>query len=278
MKLIKNKKLLVIGLVLFLGVSATVAYANHAWGKYHWDISTADSEINPLKLGNNLDTSAWDDSLAVASVDWNDSVLKNQVVDGSGTACDPVLGSVEVCNSEYGDNNWLGIAQIAIYRGRSGHIAWGLVKVNDYYFNQEKYGTQSWKDYVMCQEVGHIFGLSHQDENFENANLGTCMDYTSDPDGITLGPLDNLHPNDHDYDMLASIYAHQNETDDGGTKPGKGNGRGKNKSEEVRADIDLNNPSAWGQAMKQDARGNDSLFERDLGNGQVLITYVIWAD
>ena len=27
------------------------------------------------------------------------------------------------------------------------------------------------------QEIGHTFGLDHQDENFSNANLGSCMDY-----------------------------------------------------------------------------------------------------
>jgi hypothetical protein len=40
----------------------------------------------------------------------------------------------------------------------------------------------------MCQEVGHTFGLDHQDENFNNTNLGTCMDYTNDPST-------NQHPN-----------------------------------------------------------------------------------
>ena len=48
---------------------------------------------------------------------------------------------------------------------------------------------------VMCQEVGHDFGLDHQDENFNNPNLGTCMDYTNDPST-------NQHPNAHDYEEL----------------------------------------------------------------------------
>ncbi len=38
----------------------------------------------------------------------------------------------------------------------------------------------------MCQEIGHDFGLDHQDENFNNPNLGTCMDYTNDPLGATV--------------------------------------------------------------------------------------------
>ncbi len=281
MTLIKNKKLLVlISLMLSLGVFVTVASANHSWSKYHWDLSTDESTANPLKLGDNLTTSAWVNSLSGASSDWNNSVLKNQVVAGSNTSCDPVLGGVEVCNDTYGNNNWLGIAQVWVYRGRSGHIAQALVKVNDTYFNTPQYNTQSWRDLVVCQEVGHTFGLSHQDENFSNANLGTCMDYTNDPDGTLFGQLDNRHPNQHDYDMMTEIYGHLNGIEDskGNGNNGKGNGKDKGKPSGVGANIDLNNPSAWGQAVRQDARGNNSLFERDLGNGQVLITHVIWVN
>ena len=57
----------------------------------------------------------------------------------------------------------------------------------------------------MCQEIGHTFGLAHQDEAFENVNLGTCMDYTNNPDG----PPANRQPDDHDSWMLDEIiYAH----------------------------------------------------------------------
>lgn len=254
---------------------AGIAYASHSWGKYHWNLSTAQSTANPLKFGNNLTTPAWAGSLTGASSDWNNSVLKNQAVAGSNTACDPVLGGVEVCNGTYGNNGWLGIAQIWAYRGKDGHIAQALVKVNDTYFNTSPYNTQSWRDFVMCQEVGHTLGLDHQDVNSSNTNLGTCMDYTNDPDGTIFGQLDNRHPNLHDYDMLTDIYAHLNSPGSGG-KPGKGRGSGKPAG--VGANIDLNNPSAWGQAVKKDARGKNSLFERDLGNGKVLITHVIWVN
>src|SRR3989344_8707339 len=272
---IKNKKLLVVaGLILSLGVFVTVASASHSWGKYHWNLSTAQSIANPLKLGDNLTTPAWSSSLTGASFDWNVSVLKNHVVAGTNTACDPVLGGVEVCNNTYGNNNWLGIAQIWAYRGKDGHIAQALVKVNDTYFSTPQYDTQAWRDFVICQEVGHTFGLDHQDVNFSNTNLGTCMDYTNDPDGKLFVQLDNRHPNQHDYDMMTEIYAHINSPSGGGNS-GKGKGGGKPAG--VGANIDLNNQSAWGQAVKKDALGKNSLFERDLGNGQVLITHVIWV-
>ena len=135
----------------------------------------------------------------------------------------------------------------------------------------------------MCQEVSQTFGLGHQDEIFSNDNLGTCMDYTNDPDGnSSTGDLDNRHPNQHDYDTMTEIYySHLNSTDDGddggGGGNGKGGGKNRNKTGNAGA-IDLNDPSQWGQAIRQDARGQNILFERNLANGQVLITHVLWAN
>ena len=77
--------------------------------------------------------------------------------------------------------------------------------------------------------------------------------------------------------MMTEIYAHLNSTDDDGKSDKGNNGKGKGKSVDVRASIDLNDPSSWGQAIKQDAQGKNSLFRRNLDNGQVLITHVIWA-
>ncbi|MBI3290643.1 hypothetical protein HYZ76_00005 [Candidatus Falkowbacteria bacterium] len=267
-----NKKLILLtALALFLGGFVTFASASHSWGKYHWDISTAESEISPLVFGDNLTTTTpeWGSSLSGASADWNLSVLKNQVVAGTNTACDPVLGQVEICNDTYGDNGWLGIAQIWVYRGKDGHIAQALVKVNDTYFNTATYNTSAWRNLVVCQEVGHTLGLDHQDENFDNPNLGTCMDYTSDPES-------NQHPNQHDYDELESKYAHLNggEAD----KPGNGNGGNNGKKPAgVGADIDLNNPSNWGQVIRTDASGNPSLYVRNENSEYQVFTFVTWV-
>src|SRR3989338_5158655 len=252
-----------------IGAFASIAYANHSWGGYHWART-----VNPfnLKFGDNVST-VWDGHLATASTDWSvSSVLNTTIVTGQSKGnCRPTKGRVEVCNKTYGDNGWLGLAQIWV---SGSHITQGVAKMNDTYFNIAPYNTPAWRQFVICQEVGHTFGLNHQDVNFSNANLGTCMDYTNDPDGTLFGQLDNRHPNQHDYDMMTEIYAHINSPSSGGN-PGKGKGSGKPAG--VGANIDLNNPSAWGQAVKKDALGKNSLFERDLGNGQVLITHVIWV-
>ncbi|MCI0844820.1 MAG: hypothetical protein J4N87_05650 [Chloroflexi bacterium] len=253
-----------------------IASADNSWSKYHWDISTAESATDPLVLGDNTSTT-WTSSLEGASTDWNQSVLLNTITAGNNTACDPVLGGVEVCNDTYGTSvGWLGIAQVWVYRGRDGHIAQALVKVNDSFFDKPEYNSSAWRDYVMCQEVGHTIGLSHQDETFANANLGTCMDYTDDPDGSILNQASNLHPNQHDLDVLYSKYGHLNGViDEGGDKPEKGNNGGgngkKNKApgQEVRQ---------WGKAISTDGKGRPDLFELDLGGGNKLFTHVLWAN
>jgi len=274
-----KKYIIIAGTVFALSSFAAVALANNSWGNYHWNLSTEESTANPLEFGDNLTTASWITSLAVTSADWNLSVLKNQVVAGTSNAnCDPTSGKVEVCNAEYGNNGWLGIASIWIKRGRSNHITQGVVKLNDTYFNTSQYNTQAWRYFVTCQEVGHTQGLDHQDVDFANVNLGTCMDYTNDPDGTLFTQLDNRNPNQHDYDQLELIYAHLNSTD-GDSGPGNGNGKSNGKgSKKFGSNIDHNNPSEWGQIVRHDAQGKGAKYERNLPNGDKLITFVIWAN
>ena len=64
----------------------------------------------------------------------------------------------------------------------------------------------------MCQEIAHGYGLDHQDENHYNKNLGSCMDYTADPNGGVYNNFDygpsNEHPDAHDFAQLGTIYSH----------------------------------------------------------------------
>ena len=265
-----HKKILIgTAVVLSFGLFVSVASAFHAWGNYHWGRTA-----NPftLELGDNV-SSAWDSYLATTAGNWSVSSVLDTIVKPGKTkprTCKATNGRVEVCSEKYGFNGWLGIAQIWV---NGDHIVQGVTKVNDSYFNTKTYNTSAWRNLVMCQEVGHTLGLNHQDEAFGNANLGTCMDYTNDP-------LTNQFPNQHDYDELEAMYAHLDSantvlasSDDAGT----GGGNGKGKPTGVGQDIDLNNPSAWGQAVRQDAQGKNSLYARDLGTGEKLFTFVIWA-
>lgn len=194
------KRIIVLAAALVMALVATIpAEANHSWGGYHW-ARTA----NPftLKLSDNV-TSAWDTYLAEASTDWSaSSVLNTMIAPGSANVkrCAAAQGRVEVCNARYGYTGWLGVAGITI---SGGHITGAYVKLNDTYFTGS-YNTPAWRRLVTCQEIAHTFGLHHQDENFSNANLGSCMDYTDFPSG----PPSNEHPNAHDFSQLESIYSH----------------------------------------------------------------------
>jgi hypothetical protein len=255
------------GLLTALLVSAAFAafpalsYANHSWGGYHWARSTASFT---LKLGDNVSTTTWDPILATTSSDWSVStVLDTTIVAGGSNPrnCRATSGQVQVCNSTYGNTGWLGVASIWI----SGlHITQGTVKVNDTYFNTATYNTTAWRNLVMCQEVGHTFGLDHQDENFSNPNLGTCMDYTSDPST-------NQHPNQHDYDELGIIYGHTDST----TTVKQSTTTGK--MPPAMADIDINGPGQWGKLIHSSHGGWKETYELDFGGGHKIITHVIWA-
>ncbi len=240
-----------------VGVGAFVqtASASHAWGNYHWAHT-----VSPftLKLGDNVSTT-WDSHLAGASADWSVSdVLDTTVVSGSSNPrnCRATAGMVQVCDYKYGNNGWLGIASVW---ANGNHITQGTVKMNDTYFNTSKYNTPAWRNLVMCQEVGHTFGLAHQDEIFDNPNLGTCMDYTNDPST-------NQHPNLHDYEMLDIIYTHLDSITTVSQTLAL-----------AKQEVDHNDPATWGKKVHASSKDHGDLYERDFGNGNKVFTFVVWA-
>jgi hypothetical protein len=186
-------------------VSAPAAFANHSWNGYHW-ARTA----NPftLQLGRNLTTAEWQSHLNQTSSDWSKaSVLDTSIVAGQARNknCRPTAGRDEICNGSYGNNGWLGVATIWLQSGTK-HIVQGTVKVNDYYLGPGAsyvYNNSAEREHVMCQEVGHTFGLDHQDES--GASLNTCMDYYHN---TSSSDTTSTRPNQHDYDELGTIYGH----------------------------------------------------------------------
>jgi hypothetical protein len=212
-------------------------------------------------------SSAWDAYLDTAIADWSQSTVLDLTKVAGGTRpknCRPTSGRMEVCNARYGNTGWLGIAQIWITG--SVHITQATTKVNDTYFDTPTYNTPAWRRLVMCQEIAHDFGLDHQDENFNNPNLGTCMDYTSDPDG----PPSNEHPNKHDFDELLIIYNHLDSFNSysgpaAAMPPGFAN-------------ADVHAQENWGTKVRESADGRSAIFVRDFGNGNQIFTFVFWAE
>jgi hypothetical protein len=248
-----------LAVVSLLAITPGPAAASHSWNGYHW-ARTADPFT--LQVGDNV-SGAWDSVLETTIGDWSTStVLELSKVTGQANPrnCRPTSGRVEVCNSTYGNNGWLGLAQIWV----SGkHITQGVTKLNDYYFNSPTYNTTAWRNLVSCQEVGHTLGLDHQDENFDNKNLGTCMDYTRDPST-------NQHPNQHDYDELLIIY----DPDKGGHLDSSTTVSSSLASGRANPDAAGNSEADWGRAIRNGPDGQPILFERDLGNNVTLFTWV----
>ena len=158
--------------------------------------------------------------------------------------CVLITGKIHSCNASYGFNGWLGLASINV---SGGHITRGSSKMNDSYFNSASYNETA-RQHVMCQEIGHDFGLDHQDES--GADLNTCMDYAN--------ALDNPSPNQHDYAQVEAIYAHT----DSSTTIGA---TAENLPEAV--------PS-WAPATQR----AQSVYVDRLSDGTELITFVLWAN
>jgi hypothetical protein len=235
--------------------------ASHPWSDFHW-ARTA----NPftLKLVRKL-TSTWRPYLDLASAGWtttsklNTTIIAGLSDDASRQACATVTGQVVVCNYAYGLLGWSGLA--SIWFDASHHIYKATSKMNDSYS-----WTPGKRQLVMCQEVGHTFGLGHQDETFGNPNLGTCMDYTSFP----FGPPNNLALNQHDHDQLNLIYAHLDGYTTITAVPEAASAEEEN--------IDFNQSSEWGILKASFNGGRTEVYERYLGDGNSVATFVVWAE
>jgi len=254
----------------FSAIAASPASASHSWGGYHWAQANTSAPSVRVDLGDNLVSTRSTDWPAIfkgspstgASVSYNWSnlhlfptlngfptpngsadVLETLPVTGANLTsqkrCKPKSGRVEVCNARYGYNGWLGLAQIWI---SGGHIVQGTAKVNDSYLDSSSYATAG-KQHVLCQELGHTFGLDHTSEDGTDQN--TCMDYAD--------ALDNPHTNAHDNEQINFIYRAHNDPPSTATSTStKGNGK-------VR-------------------RLRKDLYVENFSNGDKLFTFVIFID
>lgn len=150
-----------------------------------------------LTLINALDA-AWNDYFYKAVSDWDagnpDSLNLKTELGTPDFDCTPQPGYIKVCNGDYGPTNWRGINKVLLERGENIYAS--SARMNEFYFSGEDVFQ---RQYTMCHEIGHGFGLPHSDENFYNKDLGNCMDYTNQPEN-------NMSPNEQNYKFLADLY------------------------------------------------------------------------
>jgi hypothetical protein len=251
-------------LAVALSALPSLALGNHSWGGYHW--ARTSNPFN-LKVGDNV-TGTWDAILNTTVTDWTASSVLNLTKVPGGTRakpCKATTGRVEVCNASYGNNGWLGIAGISI--DSNGHITTGYTKLNDFYFSLDYYDDPLWKQSVTCQELGHNLGLDHQDEDFDNESLNTCMDYQDPP---------TEDPNTHDYQQLSAIYGHLDTYDSYATGDGGGGGGGCNAPPGKGCNKSgFAGEVGWGASLGR--RGNAETFIRIDPDGTMHLTHVTWA-
>lgn len=279
-----------------VGMTATSPATATQWGSYHW--ANNGTGLN-LKIERQITESVWKTYFDGSVTDWDVSTQLNLTgatsnLGVSPKKCDPISSKALVCNDSYGFRGWLGIATIW---ANGDHITQATTKLNDSYFNTSTYNHDDWRSLVACQEIGHDFGLDHQDETFDNVNKGTCMDYTNAPSGGIVGNFDyglpNLHPNSDDYATLASDAMYGSGHNDGGSsgggggcnphKPGCSGGQTDAFTfREVGKDLASSSSSVadsgqWGKAIAFDRSGRPDTFMLDLGNGHRKLTHVFWV-
>jgi len=156
-----------------------------------------------LELWNALDDS-WQQEYSEAVNDWNTfcdpKVLVLTTTDVPvDNECTQEDGLMKVCNGNYGDTGWLGINQV-LKSVPTGIIQSSVAKMNEHYLANADYDERL---YTMCHELGHGYGLPHTDENFNNKDLGNCLDYSNNPSN-------NLRPGSANCQRLFEMYGSVN--------------------------------------------------------------------
>jgi hypothetical protein len=206
MRKIRNLAAMCIPIVALAGIAAPAAAVTvtPSWNGYHW------ARTGPLMIGigDNV-SSTWDSYLTTAATKWTAANNIGYVVTtGKSTpsTCGGVFGGIQACSYNYGATGWLGYTYVWL---SGGFIVQATVKLNDYYLSSSKYNNAAYKQFVVCQELGHALGLGHINTVTTDLNVGSCMDYTNDPSGTkgTNGTLVNSGPGPSDFTELNTIYA-----------------------------------------------------------------------
>ena len=148
--------------------------------------TTGRGSANPLTLERRRQraTRRWDAHLDGGSADWSASTVLdlNKISGGTNpTSCRPDVRPDRGLQRLVREH---GLARHRADLGSSGsHITQATTKVNDTYFDTAPYNTPAWRGSSCARRSRTTSGSTTRTRTSTIANLGTCMDYTNDPDG-----------------------------------------------------------------------------------------------
>ncbi len=130
--------------MLGIGLLAAGAASAHQWGSWHWNKGGSTVTIYIW------DTTSYRNESNAAINDWDSKTLLSLPRSG---------GHSDISNFDgnYGATGYGGLAEIINYSG--SHITHGHSRLN-YYYSYDSNGKRG----VFCQEVGHLFGLTHSND------------------------------------------------------------------------------------------------------------------
>jgi hypothetical protein len=214
---------------LYDNVNSTQIWANGGNGLSLKILNALDDEWQPL----------WESVIS----DWRESqalrlTVERVTVDHS---CARVQGVMKVCNANLGDTGYLGYNELETV---GDVIVSSVAFMNEYYLYNADYER---KQYTLCHELGHGFGLSHTDVNPYNQDTGDCMDYT-------VSPENNLDPGQYNFERLASMYM-QHKNDDALSATNAGDGQYNAQYSTTADDAILFDMSENGSSLRQGKKG-----------------------
>ena len=167
--------------VFTLTFGAGLLTAAHRWGCWKY----ADHTIYWYNGGTGDYYNIYNEEALTDADSWHNFTNINLVSVGAPGTTD----HINAYNGYYGATGWLGLAQIIGYSGCT--VYEGRALLNQSYLDGGGYDRTN-KSHVACQEVGHLFGLEHNRNEYD-----TCMN-----DWILTAP----QPNAHDRDFIATLY------------------------------------------------------------------------
>ena len=246
-------ELVVAGLVLAdLGAGMWLAPSVTAQSAapYHWARKRSHFR---LPVGDNV-SGDWNAYLRATLDDWNQNETITLIeVKGATNPqyCEPVAGTVQVCNWMYGtQEGWLGLTRL--YFNASGtHIDAATVQLNDsfMYAPNSPYNSDAARRHTLCHELGHTIGLDHQETT-------SCMNHSQH------AVFNFLTPINEDFRQLRQIYEHADAT---------------RTVERQDADLSLFAPTS----QSADPSGLDSeedVMVLPLDEETQVLTFIVWAD